>query len=126
MIGEMSVQPMGRMGKISIQRLPNLFLKILAGGAVTTEAGSLLHYFTTLNEKAILSFGDGSYFGAPSKATSSGRERKDKFVSKPKGPVNILNAVIRSARSRHRCKKEGPTAAVAGWSGGDESQLPTM
>ncbi len=39
------------MGDFS-QPFSNLFLKILTEGAVTTEAGSLFQYFTTLTEKA--------------------------------------------------------------------------
>ncbi len=35
-----------------VQPFSNLFLKILTEGAVTTEAGSLFQYFTTLTEKA--------------------------------------------------------------------------
>ncbi len=35
-------------GKTSVQNFSNLFLKILAEGAVTTEAGSLFQYFTNI------------------------------------------------------------------------------
>ncbi len=38
-------------GKTSGQTFSNLFLKTLTEGAVTTEAGSLFQYFTTLTEK---------------------------------------------------------------------------
>ncbi len=51
-LGGMSVQSMGEMGKISVQTFSNLFLKNLTEGAVTTEAGSLFQYFTTLTENA--------------------------------------------------------------------------
>ncbi len=34
--------------------LSNLFLKTVTEGGVTTEAGSLFQYFTTLTEKAVL------------------------------------------------------------------------
>ncbi len=44
----------GRWGKASVQTFSNLFLKILTKGAVTTVAGSLFQYFTTLTEKADL------------------------------------------------------------------------
>ncbi len=37
---EMSVQSMGKMGKIHVQNLSNPFLKMLTEGAVTTEAWS--------------------------------------------------------------------------------------
>ncbi len=39
-------------GNTSVQTFSNLFLKIPTEGAVTTEAGSLFQYFTTLTEKA--------------------------------------------------------------------------
>ncbi len=42
----------GRWGKTSVQTFSNLFLKTLTEGAVTTEAGSLFQYFTTLTENA--------------------------------------------------------------------------
>ncbi len=38
----------GRWGKIFVQPFSNLFLKTLTEGALTTEAGSLFQYFTTL------------------------------------------------------------------------------
>ncbi len=41
-----------RWGKTPVQTFSNLFFKILTEGAVTTEAGSLLQYFTTLTENA--------------------------------------------------------------------------
>ncbi len=39
-------------GKTSAQTFYNLFLKRPTEGGVTTEAGSLFQYFTTLTEKA--------------------------------------------------------------------------
>ncbi len=42
----------GRWGKTSVHTLSSLFLKILREGAVATEPGSVLLYFTTLTEKA--------------------------------------------------------------------------
>ncbi len=53
-----SGQSMGEMGR-SDQTFSNRFLKTLTEGAVTTEAGSLFQYFTTL------SFGGGSHLGVP-------------------------------------------------------------
>ncbi len=50
--GGMSVQSMGEMGKDFLQTSSNRFLKTLTEGAVTTEAGSLFQYFTTLTENA--------------------------------------------------------------------------
>ncbi len=38
--------------KTSVQTFSNRFLKTLTKGAVTTEAGSLFQYFTTLTENA--------------------------------------------------------------------------
>ncbi len=55
----------GRWGKTSVQTFPSRFLKTLTEGAVTAEAGSLFQYFTTLTEKADLSFGGGSHLGVP-------------------------------------------------------------
>ncbi len=48
--GECSVN--GGFGETSVQTFSNLFLKPLTEGAVTTEAGSLFQYFTTLTESA--------------------------------------------------------------------------
>ncbi len=45
-----------------------------------------------------------------------------KMLTAPNRPVNILNAVISSARSRRRCKEGAATAASRG-RGGDEYQL---
>ncbi len=42
----------GRWVKTSVQIFFNLFLKMLTEGAVTTEAGILFQYFTTLTENA--------------------------------------------------------------------------
>ncbi len=52
---EMSVRPRGEMGKYFGPNilLSNLFLKTLTEGAVTTEAGSLFQYFTTLTENVV-------------------------------------------------------------------------
>ncbi len=41
------IRGLGRLEKISVQTLPSLFL---TKGALTTEAGSLFWYFTTLAE----------------------------------------------------------------------------
>ncbi len=49
-----SVQSMGRWGKTSVQTSSSRFLKALTEGAVTTEAGGLFQYFTTLTENALL------------------------------------------------------------------------
>ncbi len=46
--GGVRVQSMGEMGKDFCPNVLNLFLKTWTEGAVTTEAGSLLQYFTTL------------------------------------------------------------------------------
>ncbi len=51
-VGDMGVQPMGKMGKTPVHAPSNLFLNILTTGAVTTEAWSLIYYFITLTEKA--------------------------------------------------------------------------
>ncbi len=50
-----SVQLMGEMGK---DFCPNFLQPFLEEGAVTTEAGSLFQYFTTLT-------GGGSHLGVP-------------------------------------------------------------
>ncbi len=42
----------GRWGMTSVQIFSNLFFETSTEGAVTTEAGSLFQYFTTLPEKA--------------------------------------------------------------------------
>ncbi len=53
--GEGGVRSLGRCvlsqwGKTSVQTFSNRFLKTLKEGAVTTEAGSLYQYFSTLTE----------------------------------------------------------------------------
>ncbi len=50
--GEGVISQWGSWGKTSVQTFSNIFLKTLPEGAVTTEAGSLLQYFTTLTENA--------------------------------------------------------------------------
>ncbi len=56
----------GRWGKTSVHTFCNLFLKTLTEGAVTTEAGRLLQYFTTL------SFSGGSRLGVPCRGVHLG------------------------------------------------------
>ncbi len=51
--GGVSVQSIGRWGKASVEIFSNLFLKTLTERAVTTEAGSLFQYFTTLTENVV-------------------------------------------------------------------------
>ncbi len=58
----------GGYGKSPIQTSTNLVLKTLIEEAVTTEAGSLFQYFTTLTEKAC-----GSHLGKPCRAALLGR-----------------------------------------------------
>ncbi len=60
----------GRWGKTSVQPFYNLFLKTLTEGAVTTEAGSLFQYFTTLT-------GDGSHLGVPCRGALLGRVERE-------------------------------------------------
>ncbi len=55
----------GRRGKTSVQTFSSHFLKKLTEGAVTTEAGSLFQYFTTLT--------DGSHLGVPWRGALLGR-----------------------------------------------------
>ncbi len=47
---EISVQLIGRRGSTVIETFSNLFLKKVAEGAVTTEAGSIFQYYTSLTE----------------------------------------------------------------------------
>ncbi len=47
-----SVQSMGETGKDFCPNFLQSFLETLSEGAVTTEAGSLFQYFTTLTENA--------------------------------------------------------------------------
>ncbi len=65
----------------SVQTFSNLFLKTLAEGAATAEAGSLFQYFTTLTENADpllrrLRATLNCPVGMSSLAASSGREGK--------------------------------------------------
>ncbi len=55
----------GRWGKTSVQTSSNRFLETLTEGAVTTEAGSLFQYFTTLTENADPLLTGGSHLGVP-------------------------------------------------------------
>ncbi len=73
------------------------------------EAGSLFHYFTTLNENADLLL---RLWLAPLNALKgcSLRPRgaggmKNKFELISNRPLNILKTVIRSAHSCHCCKE---------------------
>ncbi len=70
---------MSKMGKDFCPNFLQPLLEHLEEGAVTTEAGSLFQYFTTLTEKAdpFLSAVVRTLeylVGVPSKAASSGRE----------------------------------------------------
>ncbi len=106
-----------RWGKSSVQTSSNRFLKTLTEGAVTTEAGSLFQYFTTLTENADLLLRRLLVPWSTLKATSGGRKNKFGLISKR--PLNILKAVMRSSRSRRRCKEWRPVAAIplrrGGW-----------
>ncbi len=79
-------------------------MKTLTEGAVTTEAGSLSQYFTTLTKKADPLLWQ---WVVPCRGAVYGRVEwegeKNKFGSISKRPVNNLNAVIRSARIRGHC-----------------------
>ncbi len=72
----------GRWGKASVQTFSNLFLKILTEGDVTTEAGSLFRYFTTL------SFGGSSHLGVHCRGAFLGRAewREGDKTSSDQGP----------------------------------------
>ncbi len=99
----------GRWGKTSVQTSSNLFLKTLTEGAVTTEAGSLFQYFTTLTENADPLLRRrlapwSTLKGCPLRPRRAGG-RKNKSRSISKRPLNILKAVMRSSRSRRRCKE---------------------
>ncbi len=67
----------GACGKASIQTSTNLVLKTLIEEAVTTEAGSLFQYFTTLTENAC-----GSHLGKLCRVALLGRFACEVEVSK--------------------------------------------
>ncbi len=99
----------GRWGKISVQTFSDHFMKTLTEEAVTTEAGSLFQCFTTLTENAdpLLRWWLAPWStlkGCPLRPRRAGG-RENKFGSISKRPLNILKAVIRSSRSRRRCKE---------------------
>ncbi len=77
-------------GEVGEGLLCNIFLKTLTEGAVTTEAGSLFQYFTTLADMPTISFGVGSHLGVPCRGALLGRiEREGGKTSSdqyPKGP----------------------------------------
>ncbi len=96
-----------RWGKISVQTFSYRYLKTLTEGAVTTDAGSLFQYFTTVNENADPLLRRwlaplSTFKGCPVRPRRAGG-MKNKCGSIFKRPLNTLKAVIRSARSRHRC-----------------------
>ncbi len=99
----------GRWGKISVHTSSNRFLKTLTEGAVTTEAGSLFQYFTTLTENADPLLRRrlapwSTLKGCPLRPRRVGG-RKYKVGSISKRSLNILKSVMRSSRSRRRCKE---------------------
>ncbi len=103
----------GRWGKTSVQTFSNRFLKTLTEGAVTTEAGSLFQYFTTLTENVDPLLRRwlapwSTLKRCPLRPRRSGG-RKNKFGSISKGPLNILKSVMRSSRSRRRCNELRPS-----------------
>ncbi len=55
--GEISVQSIGRRGNTSVETFSNLFVKKVVEGAVTTEAGGIFQYFTSLTEKGLPLYG---------------------------------------------------------------------
>ncbi len=58
-MGRCVFSQLGRWGKSSVQTISKFFLKTLTEGAVTTEAGNLFQYFTTLTKNG------GSHLGVP-------------------------------------------------------------
>ncbi len=113
----MSVQSMGEMGKDkNVQTSSNRFLKTLTEGAVTTEAGSLFQYFTTLTENADPLLRRrlapwSTLKGCPLRPRRAGG-RKNKFGSISERPLNILKALITSAEVIAALRNEGQAAAV--------------
>ncbi len=81
----------------------SIILRPLTYGTVTTEAGSLFQYFTTVAENT-----DPLLWRRPRQKEG----RKSKFRSISTRPLNILRAAIRS----------GPAAAVSLRSEGDACQ----
>ncbi len=81
---------MGRWGKTSVQTVSNLLLKTLTEGVVTTEAGSLFHYFTTPPKMLTLPFGGGSHLGVPCRGALLVRIKRNRIKTSsdqyPKGP----------------------------------------
>ncbi len=104
----------GRWGKTSVQTSSNRFLKTLTEGVVTTEAGSLFQYFTTLTENADPLLRRWlAPWSTLMRCTLRPRRaggRKNKFGSISKRPLNILKAVMRSSRSRRRTANHRITA----------------
>ncbi len=98
--------------KTPVQTFSNRFLKTLTEGTVTSEAGSLFQYFTTLTENAdpLLRrwLAPWSTFKECPLMPRRAGGRKNKFGSISKRSLNILKAVIRSARIRRRFKEWRP------------------
>ncbi len=102
--GGMSVSQWGRWERISVQTFSGRFLKILTEGAVTTEAGSLYQYFTTLTEN------DDPLLWrwlVPCRGALLGRVEREgeKKHVRIKSLMNILKAVVRSVRRLRHCKE---------------------
>ncbi len=82
--------------------LSKLYLTFLTEGAVMTQAGSSSQYFTTLTKKADPAVALTLEY-LVEVAVLDGRKNQFGFTSNRS--VNILNVVIRSARSRRHCKE---------------------
>ncbi len=96
-----------RWAKTSVHTFSNLTLKIWTEPAVTTEAGGVLQRLKTPSETAdpLLSRWFVPWSPLSPRGALFGRVEREgeKQVRKtPKRPVNILKAVVRSARSHRR------------------------
>ncbi len=111
----------GRWGKTSVQTSSNRFLKTFTEGAVTTEAGSLFQYFTTLTENADPLLRRrlapwGILKGCPHRPRRAAR-RKNKFGSIPKRPFEYLeggNEVIPKSSPRQGMKAQSLQSLFVG------------
>ncbi len=111
-VGECSVNG-GDVEKLLSKDFSKSYLKTMTEGAVTMEVGSLFQYFTTLTENADPLLRRwlapwSALKGCPLRPRRVGG-RKNKFGSVFKRPLNILKAIMRSSRSRRRCKKWRPS-----------------
>ncbi len=101
---------MGKMEKSPVHNVSYLFLKkYWQKGLLRLKPGPYFNISQPSPKKLTPSFSCGSYRGVPCRDAALARgEWEGEKASSVQHPVSILNAVIRSTRSRRRCKEWKP------------------